>query len=444
MDNFNDVRNIHREFYKSTGHFPLKSASIIPEKAPDSLLFTTAGMHPLVPYLLGTKRHTEGDRLTSSQKVIRTTDIEEVGDNRHMTFFEMMGNWSTFGAYGKRETIEMSFDFLTSPKYMGLPKDRFWVSVFEGDHEAPRDDEAASIWRGLGIPDSRIAYLPKSDNWWAMGKQGLCGPCSEMFIDLRPAEEVSETSRVGNDPTGRFIEVGNNVFMGYNRKADGKLEQLPYMNIDVGMGLERNLFVHAGFDNIYDTEIFRRLRSSFDSPSSGVTSSDQHFSQNVMMEHARSALCILTDEAGIEPSNKGAGYILRRLIRRSAYHAYKYGVDLSDFFPTAADMFSREYKGEYPEFSGNLEKAKKVFGTECERFGSVLKTGLRQLDKKAGQLKDEFNPESLVFDLQQSLGLPAEISIDELKQRGISINQESLKRLQEAHQRTSRAENNLG
>ena len=310
------LRKKFLEFFENRGHAVIKSASLIPENDP-SVLFTTAGMHPLIPYLLG-QSHPSGTRLADVQKCVRTGDIDEVGDASHCTFFEMLGNWS-LGDYFKEQSIKWSFEFLTSDEYLGLDANRLAVSVFEGDADAPRDEESAKIWRECGLKDGQIFFLPKKNNWWIAGNTGPCGPDTEIFWDTGKEKCCADCSPACD--CGKYLEIWNNVFMQYNKRADGAYEPLGRKNVDTGMGLERTVCVLNGFDSVYETDVFapaiaeiKRLSGKESDGSPEVLRAVR-----IIADHVRTAVFLLGDEIGVVPSNVDQGYVLRRLIRRAAW-----------------------------------------------------------------------------------------------------------------------------
>ena len=320
-----ELRKLYIDFFVNHGHTEIRGSSLIPENDP-TVLFTTAGMHPLVPFLMG-EAHPAGNRLVDVQKCIRTGDIDEVGDDSHLTFFEMLGNWS-LGDYFKEEAIKMSHEFLTKPWQDGglgiSPKD-LAVTCFEGDEDAPRDVESFGIWSELGISEERIAFLPKSENWWGpAGQTGPCGPDSEMFFWTGDCEAPAKF-----DPEdSRWLEIWNDVFMQYNKKEDGSFEPLKQKNVDTGMGLERVVAVLGGAKSVYETELFKdaieeiRMLGGY-----GEAKGDLLKSERIIADHLRTATFIIGDKMGISPSNTDRGYVLRRLIRRAIMHGYKLGIE---------------------------------------------------------------------------------------------------------------------
>lgn len=380
----NELREKYLKFFEKKGHKIIPSASLVPENDP-TVLFTTAGMQPLVPYLLGQK-HPDGTRLTSCQKCIRTGDIDDVGDDTHCTYFEMLGNWS-LGDYGKKEAIEFSFEFLM--KELGVPLERFAVTCFEGDADAPRDEEAASIWQNLGIKKERIAFLPKEDNWWGpAGKTGPCGPDSEMFYWKNNSEPAPEVF----DPKNKnWVEIWNDVFMIYVKNEEGKIVDAAQKNIDTGMGLERAVAVLNGKDNVYDTDIFEEILKKIP-----VELSQRQ--KRIIADHSRAINALVSD--GVEPSNKERGYVLRRLIRRIV----------------AYEFLSKK------EFLKDLIKSD-VFTKERIRFLETIERGIEEIDKLFRDYKGEIREFSLsageLFDLYQSYGFPIELSFEVINSKRI-------------------------
>jgi alanyl-tRNA synthetase len=397
--NYHQLREMWLEFYRERGHSVIPSASLVPEND-GSVLFTTAGMHPLVPYLLGEK-HPAGKRLTNIQKCVRTNDIENVSDNRHCTFLEMMGNWS-LGDYFKKEKIAWSFEFITSPKYMGVNKDLISVTCFEGDENAPRDTESAKYWEQAGIPKDRIYFLPKSENWWGLDSGGPCGPCSEMFMDTGK-EKCSKNCNPSCD-CGKYIEVGNDVFMEYVN-ADGKITLAKQRNVDTGMGIERMLVMCNGFENIYETEIF--------APAIKILGGDCAEAR-IVAEHIRAAMFIITD--GVIPGNTGAGYVLRRLIRRAVRMAKKLSFsNYKAILDTYIEVHGRYYK---------FDKANimKVLTDEVAKFEKTLEQGIREFEKVAKYAVDNKLSGKTAFRLYETYGFPIELTQELAKEHGLAIN----------------------
>ena len=429
-----ELRKKYLEFFRSRGHAIIPSASLVPVNDP-SVLFTTAGMHPLVPYLLGEK-HPQGVRLTDVQKCVRTGDIDEVGDSTHHTFFEMLGNWS-LGDYFKKEAIEMSWEFLTSPEYLNLDKNRLAVSVFQGDDDAPFDEEAFATWKNIfeknGLPITRIAKLPKKNNWWGMEK-GPCGPDSEMFYWVGDKNNTPESF---NDDNTQWVEIWNDVFMEFNKTSEGNLEPLAQKNIDTGMGLERTLAALNGLSDNYHTELFWPIIEKIEELS-GKKYDENKKSFRIIADHLKAGVFIISD--GVTPSNTGAGYVLRRLIRRAIRYAKQIGVE-NNFTKLIAEEVIKIYKDYYRELENNQEKIFLESEKEEEKFRMTLEAGLKYFEirifarrpKNNGDFYNyaELEPEAKkstieniyksVFDLWQTYGFPIEMTIEETKNRNIPV-----------------------
>ncbi len=422
--NSSELREKFLEFFKQKGHKIIPSASLIPENDP-TVLFTTAGMHPLVPYLLGQK-HPEGKRLCNAQKCIRTGDIDEVGDDTHLTFFEMLGNWS-LGDYWKEDAIKWSFEFLTSEKWLGIDKNRLAVSVFRGVDNIPFDEESFKIWESLGISDKRIARLTKKDNWWGQ-VVGPCGPDTEMFYWKDNDTDAPETF----DPKNKnWVEIWNDVFMEYNQTIEGSFEKLSQMNIDTGMGLERILALLNGKKSVYETDLFEDIIKKIEEFASKKYSEDER-SFRVVADHLKAATFIVGDEKGIIPSNLGQGYIVRRLTRRAVRFGKKIGIVKKDWIKNIAEIVAENYENVYPEIKKNLNFIKQEFSKEEEKFNQTLEKGLKEFEKLNNiSGKDAFN-------LYQTYGFPIEITQDLAKEKGIEVNIEEFKKELEKHQELSR------
>lgn len=427
-----ELREKYLKFFESKGHAIIPSASLVPEND-SSVLFTTAGMHPLVPYLLG-QEHPKGTRLTNVQKCIRTGDIEEVGDDTHLTFFEMLGNWS-LGDYFKKEAIEYSFEFLTSKEYLGIPLERLAFSVFAGDNDAPKDEEAAETWKQLGVNPERIAYLPKEDNWWIAGTTGPCGPDTEMFywIDdgTQPPANFQSTK---NDK--RWVEIWNDVFMQFEKQADGKLVPLQKQNVDTGMGLDRTLAVLNGQTSVYDTELFKPM---FDVLGLGneILSGDEQRKARIILDHIRASVFIVSD--GVEPSNKERGYVLRRLLRRSMVYARLLNVQQT-WLKALLGKVIATYAQSYPEL---VEKSEKIFAViegEQKKFEATLEKGLKEFSK-ISRIKLE-GSKSIdgkdAFDLYQTYGFPWELTQELAESSGQKIDKAEFETEFKKHQELSR------
>jgi len=426
-----ELRQRYLEFFKSKGHKIISSASLIPENDP-TVLFNTAGMQPLVPYLLGQK-HPEGSRLCDSQKCIRTGDIEDVGDDTHLTFFEMLGNWS-LGDYWKEDAIKWSFEFLT--KELKIPLERLAVTCFAGDKDAPKDQESAKIWEDLGVKKERIAFLPKEDNWWGpAGKTGPCGPDTEMFYWKDSAEKAPE---IFDAKDKRWVEIWNDVFMQYIKTESGEYVEAQQKNIDTGMGLERTLAVLNGKEAVYMTDLFVPLTKKI-RELAGILCSKDEPCQNidkksirVIADHLKAATFIIGDPKGISPSNLGQGYIARRLIRRAIRFGKKLGIEKDNWINEVSEVVIEIYKEAYPELEKNKEFIFEELKKEQEKFEATLEKGLKEFEKlKSISGQDAFN-------LYQTYGFPIEITEDLAKEKGINVDVEEFKKELEKHQELSR------
>lgn len=440
------IRSRFLDFFKQRGHAVIPSASVIPENDP-TVLFTTAGMHPLVPYFLG-RSHPAGNRVTNCQKCIRTSDIEAVGDATHLTFFEMLGNWS-LGDYFKEESLRWSFEFLTDPDCLNIPKELIYVSVFAGDENAPRDSETAEIWQSLGIPESRIAFLSAEHNWWAAGPEGPCGPDSEIFVDtVQLAGGPADPNAVpGVDESERFFEIWNNVFMCYNR-VGSKITPLPSHNVDTGMGLERTLAVLNGVKTVYETSCFQPIIKDLLSRSKATEneSPEVTFATRVVSDHLRTSVFILGDENGVTPSNQGQGYVLRRLIRRAIRFCERLGLP-SEQFVAAAGSVIEHYEEAYPDLSRNQDRIFSELKEEAERFRTVLGKGVQMLDKQIAESKaaGEANlPGEFVFRLYDTYGFPVEFTEELVQEQGLSVDKQDFQNRCEEHRKRSRTESAKG
>ena len=420
-----DLKKKYLEFFKKRGHAIIPSASVIPENDP-SVLFTTAGMHPLVPFLLGEK-HPLGKRLANVQKCIRTGDIDSVGDDTHCTFFEMLGNWS-LGDYFKKEAIEWSFEFLT--KVLKFDPEEISITVFAGDKDAPKDEESSKLWLGLGIAEDRIYYLPKKDNWWGpAGETGPCGPCSEMFIDTGK-NKCSKDCKPGCS-CGKYFEVWNDVFMEYNKTKDGKYEKLKQRNVDTGMGVERTIAMIQGKKSVYETELFRPIMLKI----KDLEGKENIKSERVIADHLKAATFILGDSKKIVPSNLDQGYILRRFIRRAVRHGRILGIN-KNFCKDISEIVIKMYQGDYEELKRNKEFIFKELEKEEERFRETLEKGMKEFSKMI-ENKKELNSKDC-FLLFQSYGFPFEIAKELCDEKKIKINENEFKKEYEKHQKLSR------
>ena len=424
-----EIREKFLNFFKAKGHTVIPSASLIPENDP-SVLFTTAGMHPLVPFLLGEK-HPGGQRLVNVQKCIRTGDIDEVGDSFHHIFFEMLGNWS-LGDYFKKEAIEWSYEFLTSSEWLGLDKNRLAISVFAGDEDAPLDQEAYDAWVDSGIPKERIAKLPKKNNWWGM-ETGPCGPDSEMFYWVGPSASSGQVPEKFDDSDSLWVEIWNDVFMQFNKGNDNKLTPLAKPNVDTGMGLERTLAVVNGLDDNYRTELFWPIIQKIEELSGKKYGESEIVtrSMRIIADHLRAAVFIIGDERGIAPSNVGQGYVLRRLLRRAIRHGNLLGIK-ENFTTKLASVVIDNFELVYTEFNASWKRVVSELEKEEKKFRKTLEQGLREFSKlKAVTGKDAFN-------LYQTYGFPIEMSQELAKESDLVVNEEEFKNEFQKHQDLSR------
>ena len=422
-----EIRNKYLNFFKAHGHTIIPSAPLIPENDP-SVLFTTAGMQPLVPYLLGEK-HPSGTRLTDYQKCVRTNDIEEVGDNRHLTYFEMLGNWS-LGDYFKEESIQMSFDFLT--KELQIPVEKLSVTVFAGDEDCTRDTVAAECWKKAGILDGHIYYYGKDDNWWIAGEEGPCGPDTEMFYDTgKPA--CGPDCQPSCD-CGKYVEIWNNVFMEYFKDKDGNYSKLSQRNVDTGLGLERMTMLLQGKETPFDTELFKPVMDKL----SELQKIDNIESRRIIAEHLRSSMMIISD--GGRPSNVDRGYILRRLIRRMVRHMNKLQINL-DEISTLIDINVENLKEMYPELEKNAETIKNVIIEEKDKFVKTLAHGEKEFEKEMNRAKQSGKDKiegNVVFKLYDTYGFPPEVTSELAKENGMTVDMKEFDELFKAHQEKSR------
>lgn len=414
------------EFFRLKNHAIMPSAPLIPENDP-TVLFTTAGMHPLVPYLLG-QPHPLGKRLANMQKCLRTDDIDKVGDANHHTFFFMLGNWS-LGDYFKKEAISMSWEFLTSKEWLGLDPDRISVTVFSGDEEHPRDEESANTWISLGVPRERIYYNPKKDNWWIAQSTGPCGPDTEMFYD-------TGKPKCGPDCKpgcfcGKYFEIWNDVFMEYNKTADGRYEKLKQKNVDTGMGLERTAAMLEGKDNDYETELFAPAMDEIRK----LSKNNDIRSQRIVADHLRAAVFVLADEAGIVPSNVEHGYVLRRLIRRAIRHGRRLKID-GPFCSKIAERFVKIYADDWPEIEKNEDRIFSELEKEERRFSRVLEKGLVEFERILAKKKNVTAKDA--FLLYQSFGFPLEMTAEIAMEHGVQIDRARFEEEFERHRELSR------
>ena len=423
-----EIRNKYLNFFSKYGHKIIPSAPLIPENDP-SVLFTTAGMHPLVPYLLGEK-HPQGSKLTDYQKCLRTVDIDEVGDNRHLTFFEMLGNWS-LGDYFKEDAVKMSFEFLT--KELNIPVEKLSVTCFAGDQDAPRDELTAECWKKAGIPEEKIYFFGKDDNWWIAGDVGPCGPDTEMFYDTG-----KEACGPHCDPScscGKYVEIWNNVFMEYYKEKDGTYSKLKQKNVDTGLGLERMTMLLQGKQTPFDTELFAPIMEKLKE----ISRNDDIQSRRIVAEHLRSSMMIIAD--GGRPSNVDRGYILRRLIRRMTRHLNKLQINL-DILSELIDLNIENLKEMYPELLANKETIKNVIIEEKNKFMKTINNGEKEFAKEIAKAKTEgkntINGET-VFRLYDTYGFPPELTVELAKENGFDADVEAYEKLFKEHQEKSRS-----
>ncbi|MEA1910761.1 MAG: alanine--tRNA ligase [Spirochaetota bacterium] len=429
-----ELRNKYIEFFLSKNHKQISGKSLIPENDP-TVLFTTAGMHPLVPYLLG-EEHPSGKRLVNFQKCIRTGDIDEVGDPSHLTFFEMLGNWS-LGDYFKEDVIKMSYEFLTSPQWLGFSADKLSVTVFKGDSEVPADDVSAAVWRSLGIPEDRIYFLPREDNWWGpAGATGPCGPDSEMFIDT--GKTACGADCKPGCHCGKYFEIWNDVFMEYNKQEDGSYIPMSRKCVDTGMGIERTVAMLQGKSSVYETAGFTELIEQVEKISGSKYGSDEKsdISIRIITDHCRTSVFILGDEQGVKPSNLGQGYILRRLIRRAIRHARKLGIEGS-FLPELGSLVIDQNKATYPDLEKTRDILLKELAAEEDRFSLTLQKGEHEFEKLLPNLlksKNPIIPGRMAFKLYDTYGFPFEITEELAAEHGLKVDKAGFDKAFEKHQ----------
>ncbi len=433
-----ELRKKYIDFFKSKNHKEISGKSLIPENDP-TVLFTTAGMHPLVPYLLG-EEHPEGNRLVNCQKCIRTGDIDSVGDPGHLTFFEMLGNWS-LGDYFKEEAIRMSYEFLTSSEYLAIPVDRISVTVFKGDESVPGDEESASIWKSLGLPEERIYHLSREDNWWGpAGLTGPCGPDTEMFVDTGK-EKCCTDCRPGCS-CGKYFEIWNDVFMEYNKNDKGEYLPLKRKCVDTGMGLERTITMLMEKRSVYETDFFIPIIKAIEELTGHSYGENENIdiSIRIICDHIKTAVFILGDERGVKPSNIGQGYILRRLLRRAIRHGRKISID-GKFLSNPATAVIDMYKDSYPE----LDKKRKLLISELEseeeKFLNTLNKGEREFEKMIPNLLKnprKVIPGRIAFRLYDTYGFPVEITEEIASEHGLKIDREGFDRAFKKHQELSK------
>lgn len=429
-----ELRKIYLEYYKSKGHAVISSASLIPENDP-TVLFTTAGMHPLVPYLLGEK-HPAGNRLTDVQICVRTGDIEEVGDPTHCTFFEMLGRWS-LGDYFKEYAISCSYDFLLN--HLEFDKSKFAVTVFKGDEDCPRDDESAEFWKKMGVPEDRIFFLPKENNWWGpAGVTGPCGPDTEMFIDTGKPK-CSDGCSPACD-CGKYVEIGNDVFMQYFKNADGTFSPLKQKNVDEGMGLERMLCILNGYKSVYETDLFKPAIALIENLSGHKYDESETVTKamRIIADHIRTSTFLIGDVKGIVPSNVDQGYILRRLIRR----AVRFGriIDLPErSLSKIAEQYISQYQDVYQYLLTNKDRIVSELDKEEIRFSNTLQQGLKEFEKVITHIPTKTISGKTAFRLYDTFGFPIEMTEELAHENGFEVDVQGYEDAFKEHQKKSQA-----
>ena len=429
-----ELRQLYLDFFKSKGHAVIPSASLIPENDP-TVLFTTAGMHPLVPYLMGQK-HPAGTRLTDVQKCVRTGDIDEVGDTSHCTFFEMLGNWS-LGDYFKKESIAYSWEFLTDEKWLGIPKEKLFFTCFEGDDDCPRDTVSHDRWVEMGADPSHIVYLPKKHNWWGpAGLTGPCGPDTEIFYDTG-AEPCGPDCHAGCD-CHKYLEIWNNVFMEYNKVGEGKFEPLTQKNVDTGMGLDRTIATLQGVESVFDTDAFAGIIAIIAklSHKNYKDSPETIKAFRSIADHIRCSTFILGDQRGVTPSNVDQGYILRRLIRRSIRYAMQLNIPRYGLCEIASAVID-QYGKFYPELEENREKVLTELRREENRFADTLKKGIKEFNKVAKNLQGDLIDGVEAFHLYDTYGFPIEFTQELAQEQSLKVDIEGFKAAFAEHQKKS-------
>ncbi len=431
-----ELRQLYLDFFQSKGHAVIESASLIPENDP-TVLFTTAGMHPLVPYLMGEK-HPEGRRLVDVQKCVRTGDIDEVGDSSHCTFFEMLGNWS-LGDYFKHESIAYSWEFLTGPEWLDIDPDKLHFTCFEGDGDAPRDTVAHDRWMEMGADPRHIVYLPKRHNWWGpAGQTGPCGPDTEIFYDTgKPA--CGPDCKAGCD-CGKYLEIWNNVFMEYNKLGEGGFEPLTQQNVDTGMGLDRTVATLQGVESVYDTDAFTGIIARIERLSGKQYGQDAETTRmfRIIADHIRCATFMLGDQRGIVPGNVDQGYILRRLIRRSIRFATKLGIP-DNRLGQVAEAVIAQYGGFYHELNEHRDKILDELNKEELRFAGTLKKGIREFERLLPTLTDKNIDGPGAFRLYDTYGFPIEFTQELAAENGLTVDLAGFAAAFRAHQEKSHA-----
>lgn len=425
-----ELRKTFLEYFKEHNHAIIESASIIPENDP-TVLFTTAGMHPLVPYLLGEK-HPEGKRLCDVQKCIRTSDIDDVGDNSHLTFFEMLGNWS-LGDYFKEDAIKLSYNFLIN--VLKIDKDRLYFTCFKGDKDTPKDETSFNIWKSLGVNEDHLFYLPKENNFWILGSGiGPCGPDTEMFYDTG-----KEKCSAQCDPScscGKYLEIWNDVFMEYYRNDKGELTKLKQQNVDTGMGLERTVTVLNGLDSVYDSDLFVNLKNKIFEDSK-LNYENHQKTYRVLMDHMRTSTFILGDDKGITPSNVGAGYVLRRLLRRCIRVLKKDNLN-DELLTDLAKVVINDYQDIYPELKRNETYIIDEIEKEFVRFSKTLKDGEKLFYKSIKNIETKMIDKDTAFKLFDTFGFPLEMTIELAKENNLTVDEDGFYLKFKEHQEKSK------
>ena len=422
-----NLKKLYLEYFESLGHVVIPSAPVVPENDP-SVLFNTAGMQPLIPYLMG-EEHPFGKRLCDVQKCIRLTDLESIGDNTHHTFFEMLGNWS-LGDYFKAESIEYSFNFLT--KVLNIPVEKLAITVYEGDKQIPKDEVSANNWLKHGISKERIAYLGRDDNFWIAGESGPCGGDTEIFY-FRSDEEVP---RIFEPSDSRWVEIWNNVFMEYYQDKDGKITELKAKNVDTGMGVERTTAILEGVNDNYLTSIWAPALKTLEKITN-LSYQGNEESMRIILDHLRTSVFIAADPSGIKPSNTDQGYILRRLIRRAIRHARKLNIDIaSNWEEEIAKIFILEYQDTYKELKENEQVVLDVLKNEKEKFNRTLEKGLKVFEKLTKNMQNVDG--ETAFHLYDTYGFPIELTIEVAKEANMSVDIDGFKKKFSEHQEKSR------
>ena len=430
-----ELRALFLRFFGERGHTIIPSASLIPENDP-TVLFTTAGMHPLMPYLMGAA-HPAGVRLADVQKCVRTGDIDEVGDASHLTFFEMLGNWS-LGDYFKKESIAWSWEFLTDEKWLGIDPDRLYFTCFEGDERAPRDEVSRDRWVEMGADPSHIFFLNAKHNWWIPGTSGPCGPDTEIFFDTGKEKCCDECSPACD--CGKYLEIWNNVFMQYFQPANGEIRMLEKKNVDTGMGLERTIATLQGAESVYDTDAFAHILARI-SELSGKNYRDNAETTRafrIVADHIRTSAFMLGDPRSVTPSNVDQGYILRRLIRRALRYAMQLGMPENSLSKIAETAIA-DYGEVYPELRENEARIIRELDTEEARFQRTLTNGMREFERIKGKFENGIIDGKNAFRLFDTFGFPIEFTEEMARENVLTVDVEGFRAAFEEHQQKSKA-----